>query len=391
MKRIIKIYSLIAMLCFMGTGSLYAFQFGELKAKAVGMKVGEKIGEGKVYIKKYSELQDDELQEPNSTDYQDEYTIGEAEEDYEYDVYFYAKAEEGSTFEGWYKDETCIGTPFSMDNPYIRAYVYAEGSKPQDQEGLTLYAKFIPIIETKQLTDFVLKDGDAYELVYDANVTNFTYTRTFGGTNWTTWFVPFELELTDEICAKYDFSRINNVHQYDDDNDGTADRTVIESFRQKSGKTLKASYPYLVRAKSDADKDMELTLTDVHLLYAKDNFIDCQSMDHMYTFTGTYAGKDYGEGASTEYSLFDDYASWTRFHKLEPQRHYMTITPLNATSPNNAPRRIELKVTGEEDLTGIDQIENSKLKIENSKFIENGGIVIVKNGKKYNINGQILK
>lgn len=279
-----------------------------------------------------------------------------------------------------------------MENPYKRAFVYAENGYPQDQEALTLYAKFTPSIETKQLSDFVLNDGNAYELAYDANVTNFTYTRTFGGTNWTTWYVPFELTLTDAICAKYDFSRINNVHQYDDDNNGTADRTVIESFRQKSGKTLKASYPYLVRAKSDADKDMKFTLTDVHLLYAQDNSIDCQSMDYMYTFTGTYAGKDYGEGASTEYSLFDDYTAWTRFGTLEPQRHYMTITPLNATSPNNAPRRIELKVVSEEDeTTEVVELKAESAKQKDGKYIENGTIVIVKNGKKYNINGQILK
>jgi len=44
-----------------------------------------------------------------------------------------------------------------------------------------------------------------------------------------------------------------------------------------------------------------------------------------------------------------------------------------------------------DDETAISQIENGKLTIENGKYLENGKIVIVKNGKKYNTNGQRIK
>jgi len=37
--------------------------------------------------------------------------------------------------------------------------------------------------------------------------------------------------------------------------------------------------------------------------------------------------------------------------------------------------------------TGIREVENGELKIENYKFIENGKVVIVKNGKRYNVSG----
>ena len=90
-----------------------------------------------------------------------------------------------------------------------------------------------------------LADATKYDNQAVFTATNFTYTRTFSNTNWTTWYVPFELTLTKDICDKFAFSRINNVHQYDTDNDGKADKTVVESFRQTTGVTLKANYPYL--------------------------------------------------------------------------------------------------------------------------------------------------
>lgn len=129
-----------------------------------------------------------------------------------------------------------------------------------------------------------LTDGEAYTLANGAEVGELNYARNFGGTNWTTWYVPFELKLTPELCQKYAFSRINNVHQYDDDNDGVADRTIVESFNQAEGVTLKANYPYLVRALTDADKKMTITLTEVELANAESKHIDCMSVDHTYTF-----------------------------------------------------------------------------------------------------------
>ncbi|MDY6036925.1 MAG: GLUG motif-containing protein, partial [Paludibacteraceae bacterium] len=65
-----------------------------------------------------------------------------------------------------------------------------------------------------------LADATKYDNQAVFTATNFTYTRTFSNTNWTTWYVPFELTLTKDICDKFAFSRINNVHQYDTDNDG---------------------------------------------------------------------------------------------------------------------------------------------------------------------------
>ena len=238
---------------------------------------------------------------------------------------------------------------------------------------------------------FELADGEAYTLANGAEVYELNYARNFGGTNWTTWYVPFELKLTPELCQKYAFSRINNVHQYDDNNDGVADRTIVESFNQAEGVTLKANYPYLVRALTDADKKMTITLTEVELANAESKHIDCMSVDHTYTFTGTY--NEMGEGgteANSPLSLFDysDGNMWLNFHSLPAQRHYLVITPRNGSAPTLAPARVMLQVIGDETVTGIvnlygrDKRSAETYDLSGRRVGSNQRGLLIKNGKK---------
>lgn len=238
---------------------------------------------------------------------------------------------------------------------------------------------------------FELADGEAYTLANGAEVGELNYARNFGGTNWTTWYVPFELKLTPELCQKYAFSRINNVHQYDDDNDGVADRTIVESFNQAEGVTLKANYPYLVRALTDADKKMTITLTEVELANAESKHIDCMSVDHTYTFTGTY--NEMGEGgteANSPLSLFDysDGNMWLNFHSLPAQRHYLVITPRDGSTPTLAPARVMLQVIGDETVTGIvnlygrDKRSAETYDLSGRRVGSNQRGLLIKNGKK---------
>lgn len=238
---------------------------------------------------------------------------------------------------------------------------------------------------------FELADGEAYTLANGAEVYELNYARNFGGTNWTTWYVPFELKLTPELCKKYAFSRINNVHQYDDDNDGVADRTIVESFNQAEGVTLKANYPYLVRALTDADKKMTITLTEVELANAEGKHIDCMSVDHTYTFTGTYNEMgDGGTEANSPLSLFDysDGNTWLNFHSLPAQRHYLVITPRDGSAPTLAPARVMLQVIGDETVTGIvnlygrDKRSAETYDLSGRRVGSNQRGLLIKNGKK---------
>lgn len=238
---------------------------------------------------------------------------------------------------------------------------------------------------------FELADGEAYTLANGAEVGELNYARNFGGTNWTTWYVPFELKLTPELCQKYAFSRINNVHQYDDNNDGVADRTIVESFNQAEGVTLKANYPYLVRALTDADKKMTITLTEVELANAESKHIDCMSVDHTYTFTGTYNEMgDGGTEANSPLSLFDysDGNMWLNFHSLPAQRHYLVITPRDGSTPTLAPARVMLQVIGDETVTGIVNLYNHDKRSAETYDLSGRRVgsdqrgLLIKNGKK---------
>ena len=238
---------------------------------------------------------------------------------------------------------------------------------------------------------FELADGEAYTLAKGAEVGELNYARNFGGTNWTTWYVPFELTLTPELCQKYAFSRINNVHQYDDDNDGVADRTIVESFNQAEGVTLKANYPYLVRALTDADKKMTINLTEVALAKAESKHIDCMSVDNTYTFTGIYNGMgDGGNTPNSPLSLFDNSVGnkWLNFHSLPAQRHHLVITPRDGSAQTVAPARIMLQVIGNETATGIvniysyDKRSSETYDLSGRRVSSNQRGLLIKNGKK---------
>ena len=238
---------------------------------------------------------------------------------------------------------------------------------------------------------FELADGEAYTLANGAEVGELSYARNFGGTNWTTWYVPFELTLTPELCKKYAFSRINNVHQYDDDNDGVADRTIVESFNQAEGVTLKANYPYLVRALTDADKKMTITLNNVDLAKAESKHIDCMSVDNTYTFTGIYNGMgDGGNTPNSPLSLFDNSVrnKWLNFHSLPAQRHHLVITPRDGSAQTVAPARIMLQAIGDETATGIvniysyDKRSSETYDLSGRRLSSNQRGLLIKNGKK---------
>ena len=165
----------------------------------------------------------------------------------------------------------------------------------------------------------------------------------------------------------------------------------MESFNQAEGVTLKANYPYLVRALTDADKEMIITLELVELAKAESKHIDCMSVDYTYTFTGTYNEMgDGGTEANSPLSLFDysDGNMWVNFHSLPAQRHYLVITPRDGSTPTLAPARVMLQVIGDETVTGIVNLySNDKRSAETydlsgRRVGSNQRGLLIKNGKK---------
>ena len=238
-----------------------------------------------------------------------------------------------------------------------------------------------------KVKSFTLQDATTYDNRAVFSVNDFTYARTFEDTGWTTWYVPFDLVLTEELCNTYSFSRINNVHRYDDNDDGTPDRTEVEAFNQLVGVTLKANYPYLVKAKTDGNLHMDLLLNSVTPAKAEDNGCFCQSVDYKYSFTGTYSGlSEVGTGSEDPYSLQSN-GEWTHQSEISPMRHYLTVTSRNA-APLSSLARISLVVIGDETLTGT-VIPYSQEKRQTETYDLSGRLthsnqrgIVIRNGKK---------
>ena len=86
--------------------------------------------------------------------------------------------------------------------------------------------------------------------------------------------------------ADFDVARINDIHQYDFDNDGKIDESLLEVIHVKSG-SIDPHTPYLIRAKSTGTKT--ITLTDTKLYGAQTKHYDVSSWFTLFTFEGTYA------------------------------------------------------------------------------------------------------
>ncbi|MBQ5912028.1 MAG: InlB B-repeat-containing protein, partial [Bacteroidaceae bacterium] len=105
------------------------------------------------------------------------------------------------------------------------------------------------------LDELIIADGTMEEFnMGKTKVGTLTYTRTLPNLTWNALYVPFEIPVTEEFLSKYDVAYINDVHSYDTDDNGTIDNMEMELIKIKSG-TLRANYPYLIKAKSEEDKE----------------------------------------------------------------------------------------------------------------------------------------
>ena len=215
----------------------------------------------------------------------------------------------------------------------------------------------------------VLNDGEVFENEENMIVEDITYTRIFNNTNWQALYVPFEIPVTEEFLADFEVADLNDVRQYDRDEDGVKDETVIEAFKVTSG-TLEANYPYLIRAKVAGEKT--ITVTNATLYAAEENSIDCSSIREKFTFTGTYSrlsseklpqGEGYYALSGGVWLPVAEGASLGAF------RFYLKVDSRSGSNAgqSNAIRMRVIDENGKED--GATGIENSEFKIQNSELI----------------------
>ena len=202
----------------------------------------------------------------------------------------------------------------------------------------------------------------------DYDVEKLTYYRELPNTEWNSLYVPFEIEVTDELLEDYEVAYMNNMHTYDADDDGSIDKMDMEIIKIKYG-TLKANYPYFIRAKNTEAMDMNLVIENALVESTVGRTVSCQSVRSIFELRGIYEQMrqvDFAEMYGTHYAISTE-GGWWRTEGLNPFRAYLTIIPRSGT-PVNAPavRSIGITVGGEENTTGVTEVktENGEWKTE---------------------------
>lgn len=182
------------------------------------------------------------------------------------------------------------------------------------------------------------------------------YTRDFKNTNWQALYIPFSMKYED-WCDNFEVARLNDVHQYDDNDDGEIERTTLEYIKVKSG-SIQANRPYIIKSKTTGVKTIEVENT--MLMAAESNRIDCSSVETLYTFVGIY-----------EQIIIEPYTYYafaggnlgytTSVQPLGAYRWYLDVTDRNTESPVSL-ALIRVSVEGEEE-TSLESIYDNNQQI----------------------------
>ena len=241
------------------------------------------------------------------------------------------------------------------------------------------------------IVSYTLTDGALYTNNSQINGRDISYPRTFYNTNWQALYIPFSLNYND-WKDDFDVAYINGIRQWDYDDDGTIDETVMDIIKIKSGSTT-PNMPYLIKAKTTGEKTF--SVSNASLYPAEENSIDCSTTIAKYTFTGTYntissatmiANNYYAMGGG---ELIQSDGS----NDLKPYRWYMKVESRNPSyNASNAAKTITINVIDDEGetTTGVEELQMTNYKspvydLNGRKVNENNlkpGIY-VKNGKKF--------
>ncbi len=269
------------------------------------------------------------------------------------------------------------------------ATLYVPYGAKSAYKSASYWKKFKKIVEINNYDTLNIVDGENYDQARDIRIGTFTYTRTLPNLYWNALYVPFELPY-DVIADGYDVAYINDVNGYDTDDNGTIDDLAMEIIKIKGG-TLKANYPYLIKAKTEADRAMSITVEDAVLYAAAENSINCSSVFQDYAVTGIYTKKTAeeleGKLAISTSGAWQPLAAGTA---LNPFRLYLSIenregSPVKVET--TAMSRMRIVERGEttdiETIAPVQQHENVIFDLSGRRVKSpgKGGVYII-NGKK---------
>ena len=245
----------------------------------------------------------------------------------------------------------------------------------------------------KEFTSISLNDNsNAYTRNTQIDDADVSYTRNFSG-YWEPLYIPFSLKYED-WKDDFEIAYINAIHQYDTNDDGDIDKTVLEFVKIKSGSTY-PNTPYIIRAKEKGKKT--LYAENVTLYESDVNQIKCSTTAQEFIFTGNYkkvSTMDLMAYYTNKYTMhLGDINYINLITGVGAYRWYMEIKERESVYGiiNNSAnaREISINVVGEE-TTGIADIQHPSPDTPtydlNGRRVNENNLkpgIYVKNGKKF--------
>ena len=245
--------------------------------------------------------------------------------------------------------------------------------------------------DIRAVTSISLKDNsNAYTRNTQIDNADVSYTRDFSK-YWEPLYIPFSLKYED-WKDDFEIAYINAVHQYDTNDDGDIDKTVLEFVKIKSGSTY-PNTPYIIRAKEKGKKTLSAKYVT---LYESDvNQIKCSTTAQEFIFTGNYkkvSKMDLLAYYTNKYTMhLGDINYISLITGVGAYRWYMEIEGRDSAygiNNNNTAKEISIRVVGEE-TTGIANIQHASPNTQtydlNGRKVNENNLkpgMYVKNGRK---------
>lgn len=174
--------------------------------------------------------------------------------------------------------------------------------------------------------------------------------RKFDNTGWNSFYVPFDITLTEDMVNTFEFAKI-----WDTELDPKTMSTTIEFYCLKAGDVIKANTPSLIRAKEAGEKT--LRVENATLKKVDTNTISCATVEQDFTFYGvleqTYTAEKHGfllYSAENALAYNENKGAY-----ILPFMFYMTIQNKADGSYYVTPsaKKIAIRVIGSEEATGV--------------------------------------
>ena len=182
-------------------------------------------------------------------------------------------------------------------------------------------------------------------------------TKTFSSTNWSSFYVPFDITITDDLLEKFSFAKLWDTELVDD-------ATTLEFKLLKAGDKISANTPCLIKATTEGENTLELSGTSVKKVGTTS--YDCSTFEQKFTFYGVYENTTlldkYGYYLNAAKQQFTAVSAASAY--IRPTTFYMTVQNRNdnsycyPTNEQSVPKTIRFHVSGD-DATGINEVNNA--------------------------------